>query len=298
MNQRENMSAYYNEWDMEAAYWLRELIKRGLIADGIVDTRSITEVEAEELKEFTQWHLFAGIGVWSYALKTAGWPDTRPVMTGSPPCQPFSSAGKQQGTNDERHLWPAMSNLIKQLQPPVIFGEQVSSAKVVGKINGTSEAVWWDSVQADLERTSYASAAFDLPAAGFGCFHLRQRLYFCAERVADPIGEGLSGHGGPVEEPISEGRKGKKRHNTTSGAVDWVYCEDGKHRPIQPSISPLVAGTAKTMGRGSNSSLPINADETSEARVMRIRGYGNGLAAPVAIAFVSSYLESEFGAFA
>lgn len=61
------MPAYYNEFDPAAAAWLRELIKQGLIAPGIVDDRSITEVDPNELKEFTQCHFFAGIGGWSHA---------------------------------------------------------------------------------------------------------------------------------------------------------------------------------------------------------------------------------------
>ena len=102
------MSAYYNEIDPFAAQWLRELIKAGHIAPGEVDTRSI------ENAGFTQCHFFAGIGTWSYALRCAGWPDDRPVWTGSCPCQPFSAAGKRKGTSDERHLWPTFFHLIGQ----------------------------------------------------------------------------------------------------------------------------------------------------------------------------------------
>ncbi len=64
---------YYNEIDPFAAAWLRELIAHGVIANGIVDERSIVEVQPDDLKEYTQCHFFAGIGVWSYALRQAGW---------------------------------------------------------------------------------------------------------------------------------------------------------------------------------------------------------------------------------
>lgn len=81
------MSAvYYNEFDKNAAQWLRELVKEGVIANGIVDDRSIVDVLPKELKSFDQCHFFAGIGVWSYALRKACWPDTRQVWTGSCPC--------------------------------------------------------------------------------------------------------------------------------------------------------------------------------------------------------------------
>lgn len=168
------MSAYYNEIDPYAVQWLRNLIAAGHIADGVVDDRSISEVEPDDLREFTQCHFFAGIGVWSHALRLAGWPDERPVWTGSCPCQPFSVAGRAGGFTDERHLWPHWHHLIKECRPGVVFGEQVASK------DGLS---WLDLVQADMEGEDYAIGAFDLCAAGVGAPHIRQRLYWVAEAV-------------------------------------------------------------------------------------------------------------------
>ena len=162
---------YYNEIDPNAAEWLRQLIKEGAIAPGDVDERSIVDVPPVELESYDQCHFFAGIGTWSYALRQAGWPDERPVWTGSPPCQPFSSAGKRKGADDERDLWWAMFWLIQQCHPPVIIGEQVAS---------TDGLNWWDIVQSDLEGEDYAAVAFDLCAAGIGAPHVRQRLFWVA----------------------------------------------------------------------------------------------------------------------
>ena len=122
------VKVYYNEIDEFAAAWLRELMKAGQIPDGEVDTRSIADVQPDDLRGFQQCHFFAGIGGWAYALKLAGWPEDRAVWTGSCPCQPFSSAGAQAGGDDPRHLWPTWFRLIRECRPNVVFGEQVESA--------------------------------------------------------------------------------------------------------------------------------------------------------------------------
>lgn len=162
--------AYYNEFDRQKAAWLRHLIEEGVIAHGVVDERSISEVEADDLRGFAQCHFFAGVGVWSYALRLAGWPDDRPVWTGSCPCGPFSRAGKQEGFADPRHLWPVWLPLIRECRPDVLFGEQSDAADA-----------WVDLVSSDLEDDGYAFGAPDIPAAGFGGAHIRQRFYWVAD---------------------------------------------------------------------------------------------------------------------
>ena len=126
-------------------------------------------------KEFRQCHFFAGIGGWSFALQLAGWPEDRPVWTGSCPCQPFSSAGKQRGTADERHLWPVFANLIRECRPDVVFGEQVASAIGHG---------WLDGIRTDLESEGYACGAAVLGAHSVGAPHIRQRLYWVANAAS------------------------------------------------------------------------------------------------------------------
>ena len=340
--------ALYNEIDPYAAQWLRNLIAAGHIAPGDVDERSIDELVAADLRGYTQVHFFAGIGVWSYALRLAGWPDDRPVWTGSCPCQPFSSAGKGKGFADERHLWPAFFHLIQQCRPPVVFGEQVASK------DGLE---WLDLVQADLERSGYASAAVDLCAAGVGAPHIRQRLYWVADTdstsqgmvrnsdcglvgwsPADAwVGSGSSGSAGGVannnnnkglegwrqpecergtecaagsdsvagglanadlsitEQPSGRGaRPGKTLvagpHGELDGRgelvegqpaarpthgfwadADWLFCRDGKWRPVEPGTFPLAHGAT--------------------ARVGRLRAYGNAIVPQVAQAFIAAYLE-------
>lgn len=164
--------AYYNEIDKFAAEWLRNLIKAGLIAPGDVDERSIEDVPPRDLMSYAQCHFFAGIGIWSYALRRAGWRDDQHVWTGSCPCQPFSAAGKGEGFADQRHLWPTWNYLIEECKPRKVFGEQVASKDGLN---------WIDLVSADLEAQNYAFAATDLCSAGVGAPHIRQRLYFVAD---------------------------------------------------------------------------------------------------------------------
>ena len=187
--------AYYNEIDPYAADWLRNLIAAGHIAPGDVDERSIEDVHPDDLRSYTQCHFFAGIGVWSYALRRAGWPDDRPVWTGSCPCQPFSEAGKGAGFDDERHLWPAWHWLIQERRPPAVFGEQVAKKDA---------EPWLDLVSADLEALGFAVGALAFPSAGVGAPHIRERTYFMAHARGARLEERMR-HGG--KQGVERGRR-------------------------------------------------------------------------------------------
>jgi len=171
--------AYYNEHDEVAAAVLRRLIAEEVIAFGDVDTRSITDVRPGDLGGYTQCHFFAGGGLWSVAARMAGWPDDRPLWTGSCPCQPFSAAGKGGGVDDPRHLWPDFFRLVRACRPPVVMGEQVAGAPGYG---------WFDGVRADLAGEGFASRVVDIPACAVDAPHIRQRLYWVAVADADACG--------------------------------------------------------------------------------------------------------------
>jgi DNA (cytosine-5)-methyltransferase 1 len=219
----------YNEIDPYAADWTENLVREGLIAPGRVDRRSITDLTLADVKDLTQFHTFAGIGVWSYALRLAGWPDSAPVWTGSCPCQPFSIAGKGGGVDDERHLWPDWFKLIEQRKPSAIFGEQVASKPGLA---------WLDSVCADLEGAGYAFGAADLASAGAGAPHIRQRLYFCAFRMANDIRNGWTRRGGDGGGVENEGGRGY-RPGVDSGAGGLADDDDdGREVLGQQGLSP------------------------------------------------------------
>ncbi|HDT2998105.1 TPA: DNA cytosine methyltransferase [Proteus mirabilis] len=259
------MAAYYNEIDPFAAQWLRNLIAAGHIADGDVDTRSIEDVKSDDIKKYTQCHFFAGIGVWSYALRNAGWSDDKSVWTGSCPCQPFSNAGKANGFSDDRHLWPYFFHLISECRPSVIFGEQVANK------GGLS---WFDLVQADLEAQNYISAAIDLCAAGFGLPHIRQRLFW----VGYSDREGIQGLRKCKSVIFQKRRKDEERYTLSPTMVARV----------RSTWKPTQGADKKT--RMFPSDFGKRADGITN-RVGKLRAYGNSIAAPVAEEFIKAFLK-------
>ncbi|MCK9506075.1 MAG: DNA cytosine methyltransferase [Porticoccaceae bacterium] len=243
-------------------------------------------------------------------MRHAGWPDDKPVWTGSCPCQPFSAAGKGAGFDDERHLWPAFQWLIQQQRPPVVFGEQVGSKAV---------DAWIDLVHADLEAMGYAFGSIPFPSAGVGAPHIRDRNYWVADangrqQPRQPVVRGLERDGDDAGraqsfgefEPCGDvfglantsniGFNGRRSGETSNGQdsprleserlcdvirpgptnghwrdADWLLCRDGKWRPVRPGSFPLAHGVSNRVGR--------------------LRGYGNAINPIQAAEFVGSFME-------
>ncbi|ODM69870.1 DNA cytosine methyltransferase [Klebsiella pneumoniae] len=236
-------SAYYNEIDPFAAKWLRNLIAAGHIAPGEVDERSIEDVTPDDLRGFTQCHFFAGIGVWSHSLRLAGWPDDRPVWTGSCPCQPFSAAGKGDGFADERHLWPHFFHLISERRPQHVFGEQVAA--------GNANA-WFDLVQADLEGMGYAFGLVPFTSAGIGAPHIRERAYWVAN--ADSVISDRRGNlRAPGRDEYSDSGDDGRLGNSNVARLEGLSGNDsaaGRERATGPAAAPGVHdGMANTTGQ-------------------------------------------------
>jgi DNA (cytosine-5)-methyltransferase 1 len=296
----------YNEKDVHAAAWLRNLIAAGLIQKGEVDERSIADLRAPDLAGFDTAHFFAGIGGWPYALALAGWPSDRPVWTGSCPCQPFSAAGKRKGEADERHLWPAWFSLIRECRPDCIFGEQVG---------GNDGYRWVDGVRTDLEKEGYAVGVADLPACIAGSPHIRNRLFWVAyncgaglaRRTKQPTREKSatvkrSGSTGGVgvasvngDRAPSNGRsdsesQDERRFSIVGGSGAWsdftiLPCRDGKARRTQSGLFPLVDGLPFRLADGRT------REEVSRAAVLR--GIGNAIVPQVAARFIRAFSESK-----
>ena len=308
------MPALYNEIDQYAVRWLGNLSEAGHIAKGKVDGRSIADLTPDDVRNVTQFHAFAGIGVWSYALRLAGWPDDIPVWTGSCPCQPFSNAGDKRGIDDQRHLFPEWFRLIAECRPPIIFGEQVASP--LGR-------EWLSDLRIQMEALGYEVGAADLCAAGAGAPHIRQRLFFVAysnrdgrlqfppprlhevgpsgndvarrspERangsavlaaaqgglsiVGDANGSGLRGDAGAGHLPQEEGGNGAHGiHARAPSSAAWAGLE---WLACQDGKSRPTQPGLRPLANG------------LATRVGRLRAYGNAIVPQIAATFIASVLD-------
>ena len=96
------------------------------------------------------------------------------LVCGGFPCQGFSQAGLQRGTEDDRYLWGEMFDVIKQTKPRWVIAENVRG------IVTTQDGLAFNTVHTDLESEGYEVQAFNIPAIGKGAWHKRERIWFIA----------------------------------------------------------------------------------------------------------------------
>ena len=135
--------------------------------------------------------------------------DSPTVITGGFPCQPFSVAGKQKGTSDNRYLWPDMFRIIQEFTPQWVIGENVKG------ITNIQDGMVFETVCADLEGAGYEVRAFNIPAAGVGAPHRRERIWI----VAHSKFNGLSSSQKPdsIKKTISKESHGENNSFNTTG---------------------------------------------------------------------------------
>ncbi len=144
------------------------------------------------------------------------------IITGGFPCQPFSVAGKQKGTGDDRHLWPEMFRIIKAFKPRFVIGENVR-----GIVN-IQDGVVFETVCTNLEDEGYEVQPFNIPAAAVGAPHRRERIWFIAVREdvvnSEHIGSSTSEIGRSFN---TSSNNDKERQNQTSESKGTSGPRDG-----------------------------------------------------------------------
>ncbi len=183
------------------------------------------------------------------------------ILTGGFPCQPYSSAGKRLGKDDDRHLWPEMLRAIREVQPRWVVGENVR-----GLTNWNGGLVF-DEVQADLENEGYEVTPYLLPACAVDAPHRRDRIWFVAYR------NGLRSEG------AKEYENGNKNHGDRqqSGDIDnngkvWFTTQNTdqvRRNGIQPEGKPGER-EQREPGTGNHVRLSV-ATNAEEKRSLTLR---------------------------
>ena len=105
-------------------------------------------------------------------LKTTNWDEVEPIdiLTAGYPCQPFSQAGLRKGTEDERHLWPYIKEIIRKLRPSYVILENVRGHFGLG----------FREVLSGLTAIGYDARWTLIRASEVGAPHRRERLFILA----------------------------------------------------------------------------------------------------------------------
>jgi DNA (cytosine-5)-methyltransferase 1 len=210
------------------------------------------------------------------------------ILTGGFPCQPYSSAGKRLGKEDERHLWPHMLRAISEIKPTYVVGENVR-----GLTNWNGGMVF-EEVCVDLESQGYTVQPILLPACAVGAPHRRDRVWFVA---ANTSSIGLCNNSTRKEFQFKTHRTqfGLDEDATNSDSIRQHECEcDNEKQPSERGINALndIDETLKYWNNfptqspicGGNDGLPTELDGItfSKWRQESIKGYGNAIVPQVA----------------
>ncbi len=212
----------------------------GLHSTGIFDT-----VKFVEFDKFCQKVLqknFPDVPIEGDIRDVKGEEFEADVITGGFPCQPFSVAGKQKGTNDNRYLWPEMFRLIKEIKPEFVIGENVQ-----GLINLQNGMVLRQ-VQNQLESEGFEVQCFLIPASGIGAWHQRNRVWIIGHskhngllasekrsRDKEINGGTQKGQNQTIE---SEGTSGSNNNGNVSNTIGQL--SDGCSSPTRNSKKEFI----------------------------------------------------------
>ncbi len=158
------------------------------------------------------------------------------IITGGFPCQPFSVAGKQKGTSDDRHLWPEMFRIIQELKPRWVIGENVK-----GLVN-LQDGMVFETVCTDLEGEGYEVRAFNIPAAGVGAPHRRERIWIVAHAKRYNKTDKIRRSDEEERRIQEEHRQDNSSSRLTSGTSSIRQSNNG-HEDMEDSRRTLQQGT-------------------------------------------------------
>ncbi len=158
------------------------------------------------------------------------------IITGGFPCQPFSVAGKQKGTSDDRHLWPEMFRIIQELKPRWVIGENVK-----GLVN-LQDGMVFETVCTDLEGEGYEVRAFNIPAAGVGAPHRRERIWIVAHAKRYNKTDEIR-RGDEEERRIQEEHRQDDSSSRLTSGTSSIRQSNNRHEDMEDSRRTLQSRT-------------------------------------------------------
>lgn len=187
------------------------------------------------------------------------------VLSGGFPCQPYSTAGKRLGKEDDRHLWPFMLTAIRTIKPRWVVGENVR-----GLVSWNGGLVF-DEVQVDLEAEGYEVIPFILPACAVNAPHRRDRVWFVAYRnnTRTHNGSGFNGERETKNQRWKEQPQFEPRESSSDGVAKNTNQNGwrGEQREGQPGER-----RQRNAGTGNHERIQANNAETWDAADTEIIG--------------------------
>lgn len=157
------------------------------------------------------------------------------IICGGFPCQPFSAAGKREGRNDERHLFPEMLRVIREVRPRWVVAENVRGLLSIENGRLFAEIV------ALLESEDFEVVTFCIPASALGAPHRRDRLWIVANA------NGIRKRTGHREIQIADGKISKRDNNAKFGNAD---CNGDASNTKSPGLERRTRYGRGAMGAG------------------------------------------------
>ena len=192
-------------------------------------------------------------------------PGSADLICGGFPCQPFSVAGKQAGTADDRDFWPEMARVISAVRPTWVIGENVA-----GFVN-----MELDRSLFDLEALGYACQALVIPACAVDAKHRRDRVWIVGYTDSHRQPDGTVNVEAPWLSVVAHAGHSGREHQrrAESERAEQPAAECGSRWLPEPGVGRVAHG------------IPHRVD--------RLRGLGNAVVPQVVEQIGRAIIEAE-----
>ena len=197
------------------------------------------------------------------------------IVTGGYPCQPFSQAGRRQGEQDERHLWPEMLRIIKSCQPRYVLAENVAGHVTMGL----------DQVLTDLEDQGYTTRPIIVPACAKNAPHRRDRVWIIGQLTANTNDTGNRTSRSYIDQEqqtIEQGWEKQSffefsRHDEAMANTDSIRCRGGNCKGCPDCKRQVLSAERKGREVGSEVEGCSQSCGTSRSVEQRVGNMADGI---------------------